>query len=80
MKVKVFYPNQSNKIEFTREELEKVLNEVYEDGFSDGRRSVNQFSWTSPNITTTPYYTTDHTITISNCSDSVNSLSDSVKL
>jgi hypothetical protein len=55
MKVKVFTPNHSGKIEFTREELEKLLNEVYE----DGQRNCNcnkSITWTNPYINTTPYY------------------------
>jgi hypothetical protein len=48
--VKVFTTNSDGKIEFTKDELEKVLNEVWQDG-------CNSASWwTSPTITT-PYYT-----------------------
>lgn len=49
MKVKVFYPNREGKIEFTRQELEKLLDEVYREGQKDCNRSK---SWTW----TTPYY------------------------
>ena len=48
--VKVFTTNSDGKIEFTKDELEKVLNEVWE----DGRNSC--YWWSSPTITT-PYYT-----------------------
>ena len=49
MKVKVFYPNREGKIEFTRQELEKLLDEVYR----EGQRDCNcNKSWTW----TTPYY------------------------
>ena len=57
MKVKVFTPNHNGKIEFTPAELEKLLNEVYE----DGQRNCNcnkSFTWTSPYLNTTPYYST----------------------
>lgn len=36
MKVRVFYPNKDNKIEFTKQQLEKLLDEVYEEGRSKG--------------------------------------------
>ena len=49
MKVKVFYPNREGKIEFTRQELEKLLDEVYCEGQKDCNCSK---SWTW----TTPYY------------------------
>ena len=35
MKIKVFHINENNKIEFTREELEKLLNDTYAEGFND---------------------------------------------
>ena len=54
--VKVFTPNKDGKIEFTKDELEKLLNEVWYDG-----RNSATYTWTSPwTITTTPY---DHTVT-----------------
>lgn len=65
MKVKVFYPNKNDKIEFTRKELEELLDEVYNDGYNDGRYST--WTYTTPSITYTnstgnPTYTTaDHT-------------------
>lgn len=36
MKVRVFYPNKDNKIEFTKQQLEKLLDEVYEEGRAKG--------------------------------------------
>jgi hypothetical protein len=55
MKVKVFQSNHNGKIEFTRAELEKLLNEVYTDGYNEGKSS--HWTWTSP------YYTgTDTTL------------------
>lgn len=53
MKVKVFQPNSHGKIEFTRAELEKLLNEVYDGGFHDGeaaQREKSTWTWTSPYI------------------------------
>ena len=48
--VKVFTTNSDGKIEFTRDELEKLLNEVWRDGYD----SHKSYWWTSPSITT-PY-------------------------
>ena len=36
MSVKVFQANKAGKIEFTRCELEKLLNETYKEGYRDG--------------------------------------------
>lgn len=50
-KIRVFPHNEKGKIEFTKEELQKLLNEVYNEGKID--------SYTisyGTNITTTPYY------------------------
>ena len=55
MIVKVFQTNEKGKIEFTRCELEKLLNEVYQNGYTDGENDMRKQSyvWTSPYITTT---------------------------
>lgn len=61
MSVKVFKTNKAGKIEFTRCELEKLLNETYREGYTDGENHAksNYWTWTSPGITlTTPYYDT----------------------
>ena len=59
MKVKVFQANSHGKIEFTRAELEKLLNEVYSDGYKEGKYDSQQsWTWTSPylgGISPTPY-------------------------
>lgn len=47
MKVKVFYPNREGKIEFTRQELEKLLDEVYREGQKDCNCSKS-WTWTAP--------------------------------
>jgi len=62
MSVKVFKTNRAGKIEFTRCELEKLLNETYREGYTDGENHAksNYWTWTSPSITVTntPYYGT----------------------
>lgn len=62
-KIRVFPKNEKGKIEFTKEELQKLLNEVYNEGKIDSYT----ISYGS-NITTTPYYYS--TITSSNSSTS----------
>lgn len=62
MKVKVFTLNENKKIEFTQEELEKLLDEVYEDGVTEGKKS-NYYYYRYP------YYTTTATPAVSVGSD-----------
>ena len=57
--VKVFTLNERNKIEFTKEELETLLNEAWHDGYN----SNHYCWWTSPSVTLPNVITTDHTIT-----------------
>lgn len=67
--VKVFEVQKNGKIEFTKDELEKLLNEVYNDAYNKGKYEHNYWTWTSssPTITLnrgtgeTPYYTTTAT-------------------
>lgn len=39
IKYKVFVPDTSGKITFTKTELENLLNEVYHEGYTDGQMS-----------------------------------------
>lgn len=48
--VKVFTTNSDGKIEFTKEELETLLNEVWQDGYEVKKT----YWWTSPTITNDP--------------------------
>lgn len=52
MMVKVFQSNANGKIEFTRAELEKLLNEVYKKGYDSGVSDTKQnyWTWTSPTV------------------------------
>lgn len=54
MKVKVFQTNNQGKVEFTRAELEKLLNEVYTEGYKDGEVSGRSQNWVAPYINSTP--------------------------
>jgi hypothetical protein len=57
MKIKIFEVNQNGKIEFTKSELEQLLNKMYDDGYEDGM-NVNQSNITWTNPYTTPYSNT----------------------
>ena len=57
MMVKVFQTNKNGKIEFTKEELEILLNEVYWDGY----RANSTWTWTTP--LSYPIYTTTNSKT-----------------
>ena len=48
--IKIFYPNSVGKIELTKEDLEKLLKEAYNEGYDRGRNYHN--------YAYTPYYTT----------------------
>ena len=47
--IKCFTKNSKGLIEFTPEELEKLLNEIYNSGYSDG--SLKNYWWSSPSYT-----------------------------
>jgi len=65
MKVKVFDKNEKGKIEFTRKELEALLNEVFDDGYQEGKDN-RPYTWTSPSITYKTYSTDPYCTTTSN--------------
>ncbi len=50
--VKVFTFNKNGKLEFTKEELEKILNEAWNDGYNTGIR--NSYTYTSPAMINNP--------------------------
>ena len=52
MSVKVFQTNSNDKIEFTRAELEKLLNDTYKEGYRDSENKANNSYWTW----TPPYF------------------------
>lgn len=74
MKVKIFIPNKDGKIEFDQKDLESLLNEVYEEGYIDGKKNSfvplnypidtkeidknNPFRWVSDSTSTTSFPTT----------------------
>lgn len=75
MKIKVFYPDRDGRISFTKKELEDLLDEVYREGYNDGR----PYTWTSPyypsnvgTITTTPLRGDQFTYTTTSSSNAIN--------
>ena len=38
MKPRIFYCNEKGNVEFTKEELEKLIDDIYDEGKSDGMR------------------------------------------
>ena len=65
MNIRVFEFNEKGKIEFTRCELEKLLNEIYKNGYKDGENNAKKdyWTWTSPSlpINSQPFYCTNTT-------------------
>lgn len=55
MKIKIMYPNSKGKIELTKEELEKLLNEAYNEGYSDGLPRYYSYGGSLSTVTTAPY-------------------------
>jgi len=65
MTIKFFYPDVDGKITFTKEQLERLINEVYEEGRKDGQNYWPHWNtWTYTTDTANPHwniwtYTTD---------------------
>ena len=53
-KIRVFPKNEKGKIEFTKDELQRLLNEVYNEGKTDSYTIYYGYGLTN----TTPYYST----------------------
>lgn len=66
---KVFKLNENGKIEFSKKELDALLDEVYKEGYKDGKESHH--TWTSPysDWWRYPYYSTISTATSTNAGD-----------
>lgn len=47
MKYKIYTVNADNKIEFTKEELQKLMDDVYQEGYKDGK---DNFTITTPSL------------------------------
>lgn len=59
IKIRTFFHNEKGKIEFTKEELQKLLNEVYNEGKADnysiyyGSNTIPVLNYTTSNTSTT---------------------------
>ena len=77
MSIKVFTMpvNNSGKIEFTKQELEKLLNDVYNDGYRQGETDAKSNHWTwCPTITSSTTNATTPSITyLNNCTTAADS-------
>ena len=63
MRIKIFVPNEYGRIELTKEELEKLLNESYQQGWNDKSNYYNQPYYTLySNIANTSYTASSTTI------------------
>ena len=84
MSVKVFQTNSNGKIEFTRAELEKLLNDTYKEGHRDGENKAisNYWTWTAPSLTSCPTITYNNTSTgsIRTAPDSITVTCDNAKI
>lgn len=75
MKIKIMFPNRDGRLEFTKQELEKLLEEAYNEGYRDGSRSNSSGTISyyggltgSPSIS---YCTADNGITAKVIGDSI---------
>lgn len=53
MKTKIFTKNENGKIEFTENELKKLLDEIYNEGYNDGKS--RSYIYTTP-YTSKPWW------------------------
>lgn len=56
MTLKFFYPNEKGNIEFTREQLEKLLNDVFDEGKEEGIRQSRPYLYLNPPSPDLPTY------------------------
>ena len=80
-KIRVFEINKNGKIELNKSELETILNEVYNEGKTDGKSEL--WTWTPPyynyiSTSTTPLNTTDKFTYDLASSDSTSSTNDTI--
>lgn len=78
--IKIFTTNKNNKIEFTKEELQKLLDEAYWDGY---RANSGTWTYTTPNYNPFRWVTTtsssgDNQYTIT-YNDSINNINSTAK-
>lgn len=69
--IKVFTVNGNGKIEFTKAELEKLLNDTYAEGQKNCNCNKGGITWTNPY--TAPYYDTSTSVCDTNSTSANNS-------
>lgn len=77
MKIKIMYPNSHGKLEFSKEELEQILKEAYDEGVADGMNLLNS---SSVSTTFPPYIYNSPTVTCLSGTGNDISLNDSVTI
>ena len=67
MKYKILTPNENGMFTFTKEELEKFMEEIYDEGYNEGmKHTITTPSYPYPDPITHPYVTwSDKTTPIS---------------
>lgn len=80
--VKIFTPNKNGKIEFTKKELEELLNEVWRDGYNSNHYWTWYSPWSYSGTYTIPvdYANVDSSVTITKSDDHITYTGDSIKL
>lgn len=73
-KVRIFYPDKNNKLSFSKDELEKLINEVYQEGYNDAKNEWCTITYpsTTPYSSLSPYYTATTATTV-DCKDCITS-------
>lgn len=66
-------PNKNNKLEFSKKELEELLDKAYNEGYTKGKNE-HYYTWTAPiindiGVTTLPYRTTVTSGTVATSND-----------
>ena len=83
MRIKIFVPNAKGKIELTKEELEQLLNESYNQGWADkpgGYCSPYYYYNTCPSSVSTTTLNTDATLNFQNAySATANTIKEEMK-
>lgn len=76
MKYKIYTVNTDNKIEFTKEELQKLMDEIYQEGYKDGKDNFTittpTLPKTSPDTTGTQPWWHNPYVTIQSSNDDIN--------
>jgi hypothetical protein len=54
MKYKILTPNTNGMFEFSKEELEKTMTDIYDEGYNDGYRDGQKFTITTPSYPPNP--------------------------